>query len=149
MGRLRRSAVRSGALLCAAVATLVCLERFDQVLGLFDWRADQASAQGYLERLYADEGVVGSRAVVEEGRARMPADAKYRVVVGPDLRGGNRFTPLVVAEFLNYFLLPRRQVDDTTADWVFCYGCDPEALGERFEPLADAGNGISFGRLRG
>ena len=136
-------------ILCAAAATLVCLTRFDQVMGLYDWRADRNDAQGYLERLYGDDGVVRSRRVVEEARARMPEDARYRVVVGPRLGEGNRFTSVVVAEFLDYFLLPRRQVDDASADWAFCYGCDTAALGKRYEPLADAGNGVSFGRLVG
>jgi hypothetical protein len=147
--RRRRTVVRGGVVLCAVVATLLCLHRLDQVMGLFDFRADRNSAQGYLERLYADDGVVRSRRVVEAARARMPDDAAYAVVVGDELGAGNRFTPLVAAEFLNYFLLPRRQVDVATADWAFCFGCDPQTLGRRFEPVARAPGGISFGRLAG
>ena len=71
------------------------------------------------------------------------------MVVGPRLGEGNRFTSVVIAEFLDYFLLPRRQVDDVSAHWVFCYGCDIARLGKRYEPLTDAGNGVSFGRLVG
>jgi hypothetical protein len=148
-GVRRRKVVRAGVVACAALAALICLERLDQVMGLYDWRADRNDRQGYLARLYGDDGVVRSRRVVEEARLRMPADARYRVVVGPGLGPGNRFTPVVVAEFLEYFLLPRRQVDDATAEWAFCYGCDPASLGRRYEKLADAGNGVSFGRLAG
>ena len=129
-GRSRYRLVRAGVILCAAAATLVCLTRFDQVMGLYDWRADRNDAQGYLERLYGDDGVVRRRRVVEEARARMPEDARYRVVVGPRLGEGNRFTSVVVAEFLDYFLLPRRQVDDVSADWAFCYGCDTASARE-------------------
>jgi hypothetical protein len=145
----RRSIVRGGVVLCAAVATLLCIHRLDQVMGLFDFRADRNAAQGYLERVYADDGVVHSRRIVEEARANMPDDAAYAVVVGPGLRGGNRFTPLVVGEFLNYFLLPRRQVGLDRADWVFCYGCDTRTLGRRFVQVARAPGGVSFGRLVG
>jgi hypothetical protein len=137
----------AGTALCVVVAALVCLERFDQVLGLFDWRADRNASQSYLELLYADEGVVGDRRVVEEARLRMPDDARYRVVVGPDLQAGNRFTPVVIAEYLEYFLLPRRQVDDASAEWALCYGCDPRELGQGRVQVADGGNGVSFWRL--
>jgi hypothetical protein len=143
----RGRAVAAAVLLCVAVATLGSLERFDQVIGLFDWRADRNSSQSYLELLYADEGVVGDRDVIEEARLRMPEDATYRVVVGQDLRAGNRFTPLVIAEYLEYFLLPRRQVGDASAEWALCYGCDPRTLGAGRVRMADGRNGVSFWRL--
>ena len=147
IGGRRRRVIRTAVLIAAAGASAICFSRFDHVMGLFDWRADTNNEQGYLERLYGDEGIVRSRRVVEEARLRMPEDARYRVEVGPNLEEGNRFTTLIIAEFLQYFLLPRRQVADDTAKWGFCYGCDPETFGRPFEPLADAGNGVSFGRL--
>jgi hypothetical protein len=118
----------------------------DEIMGLFDWRADRNAAQGYLEREYSDGGAVMSPEVVEVARRAMPDAARYRVVLGDGLVGEGRFTRLIVADFLRYFLLPRRQAPG--ASWVFCYGCDSTRLGGRFEVLADGGNGVVFGRVR-
>ena len=139
--------MRTGVALCVAAAVVLFVARLDEALGLFDFRADENASLAYLERVYADGGIVLSRDVVEEAIARMPRDASYRVVVGRRLTEEHRFTRVVVADFLRYFLLPRRQVAGP-AEWVFCYGCDQSALGDRFVVLADAGNGVLFGRIR-
>lgn len=145
----RRAALRGAAIACVALAAATAASRADEALGLFDYRADRNARLGYLERLYADEGVVLSRRVVEEARARMPPRASYRVVLGPRLEREHRFTRVIVADFLRFFLLPRRRTSSADAEWVVCYGCDPDALGPgRFVVLADGGNGVLFGRLR-
>ena len=51
----------------------------------------------------------------------------------------------VAADFLKYFLLPRKEVEARSARWVFCYGCDPAGLGS-FEVLSRGRDGILFGR---
>ena len=139
--------IRASVVACVLVTAAICVFRIDHVLGLFDWRADQNAALGYLERIYADAGVVGDRRVVEEARVWMPDDATYRVVYGPRLRADNRYVRPIAADFLKYFLLPRRQTTSTSARWVFCYGCDTSALGPGFVVLADGGDGILFGRV--
>lgn len=140
---------RATVVLCVVVAAVLAVARLDEVLGLFDWRADQNDSRGYLERLYGDEAIAGSRRVVQDAIAWMPADANYRVVVGPRLRSENRFTSALAPDFLKYYLLPRRQTQSTSARWVFCYGCEPAALGPRFRVLSAARNGVAFGRVDG
>ena len=141
--RVRRISVFA----CVAAAVLLGATRLQSVLGLYDYRADRNASLGYLERLYGDEGVVGSRHVVEDGASRMPEDVSYRVIVGPHMTGVDRFTPLIAADFLRYFLFPRRQVESGSARWILCYGCDVKALGPRFRVLSDGGNGILFGHI--
>jgi hypothetical protein len=74
----------------------------------------------------------------------MPDDATYRIVLGP--RWDN-LDGTVAADFLRYFLLPRRDTDSRSAPWVFCYGCDRAEL-PGFEVLSKGRDGISFGRVR-
>jgi hypothetical protein len=144
----REVAVRLAVIACVALATALGALRLDEVLGLFDWRADRNAARGYVERLYADEGIAGSRSVVEDAIAWMPTDARYRVLVGPHMSVENNFTRLLAPDFLRFLLLPRRQTQSASAEWLFCYGCDAAELPGRFEVLSNGGNGVRFGRLR-
>lgn len=66
-------------------------------------------------------------------------------MLGPRISGEHRFTRLVVADFLRYYLFPRRQTESPSAPWVLCYGCDPSSLAG-FEVLSDNGDGIVLGR---
>lgn len=75
----------------------------------------------------------------------MPRDAAYGIVLGP--RWDN-LDGQVAADFLKYFLLPRREVDADSARWVFCYGCDVSELGDGFEVLSRGRDRILFGRAR-
>jgi len=146
VGGGRQATVALGAVLCVVVAAASGALRLDEALGLFDFRADENAALGYLERVYADNGLVVSRRVVEDGLAWIPENASYRVVMGSRIAGEHRFTRLVLEDFLRYFLLPRRLTESDSAPWVFCYGCDVSSLGERFRVLSDNGDGILFGR---
>lgn len=145
----RLTAARSGAVLCTVVAAVAGVARLDEALGLFDWRADMNAGRSYLERFYGDEGVVPDRSVVEEARARMPEDAAYSVVIGPGAPERGSWHPNLVADFLRYFLVPRRQTDSRSAEWIFCLGCDVSALGDRFVVLARGDGRFSFGRRGG
>lgn len=136
-----------GAVACVLVAAALGALRLDEALGLYDFRADRNASLSYLERVQGDEGVVMSRAVVEEALAHMPENASYRVAFGPNLRNEHRFTRLAVEDFLAHYLLPRRQVDSPAAPWVLCYGCDVESLGAGFRVLARSEDGVVFGRL--
>lgn len=121
------------------------LARLDETLGLFDWRADRNASLTYLDREYGDRGWALDRRVIEDARLWMPRDAEYGIVLGP--RWAN-LDGQVAADFLKYFLLPRREVSADSADWVFCYGCNVAALGKDFELLSRGRAGIVFGRIR-
>lgn len=141
---------RLGVVGCVAVASALVGLRFDSALGLFDHRADENAARGYLERLYGEPfGILGNREVVAEALLRMPKDATYRVLVGPNLQVEREAVVLEQApELLRFVLLPRTRTESASAPWVFCYGCDRSLLGAGFQVLADEGNGIMFGRMR-
>ena len=76
----------------------------------------------------------------------MPAGARYAIVLGPSW---DNLDGTVAADFLKYFLLPRREVDVDSgeAEWVFCYGCDRSRLPGELEVLSTGRDGIVFGRL--
>lgn len=130
--------------LCLLAVAGAGLGRLDETFGLFDWRADRNASLPYLDREYGDRGWALDRRVVEDARLWMPDDAEYGIVLGP--RWDN-LDGQVAADFLKYFLLPRREVSPGSASWVFCYGCDVTGLGERFRPLSRGRDGIVFGRV--
>jgi hypothetical protein len=138
-------AIRVGVIVCTVVVAASGLGRLDETLGLFDYRADRNAGLRYLDREYGDRGWAPDRRVIEDARLWMPKDATYRVVLGPTW---DNLDGTVAADFLRYFLLPRRDVDSTSAPWVFCYACDRSEL-DGFEELSVGRDGIMFGRIRG
>ncbi len=142
----RTVVLRLGVVICVAVTAMTAAGRLDDTIAVFDFVADANAQRSYTERTYPElSWVAGSSTVLEEARLRMPKDATYRVVEGPKVdnarySGFGRY-------FLLGLLLPRRQVDDESAEWVFCYGCDASTLGDRFEVLSDSGDGFLFGRM--
>lgn len=143
-GEWPRGVLRLGAVLCVGLALAAVAGAYRDALDGSDFWADRHSDLAYVERSVPTERAIGSQQVVEDARLWMPEDATYRIVAGPDLEG-----PLEWAApgFLAGFLLPRRQTDFEDAEWVFCYLCDPEELGDGFEVLSDGGNGVLFGRV--
>lgn len=138
-------AIRVGVVVCVIAAAGAGLGRLDETLGLFDYRADRNAGLSYLDREYGDRGWALDRRVIEDARLWMPADASYGILLGP--RWDN-LDGQVAADFLKYFLLPRRETSPDAAPWVFCYGCDLQQLDPRFEMLARGRGGILFGRVR-
>jgi hypothetical protein len=138
-------AIRVGVITCAVVVAASGLGRLDETLGLFDYRADRNAGLTYLDREYGDRGWAPNRRVIDDARLWMPEDATYRIILGP--RWDN-LDGTVAADFLRYFLLPRRDTDSSSAQWVFCYACDRSEL-DGFEVLSKGRAGISFGSIRG
>lgn len=132
-------------MLCAVVVAVSALARLDETLGLFDYRADRNAGLTYLDREYGDRGWAPDRRVIEDARLWMPQDATYRIVLGPEW---DNLDGTVAADFLRYFLLPRRDTESGSTHWVFCYACDLSEEGG-FEVLSTGRDGIRFGRVRG
>lgn len=144
-GRWRPLVVRAGTLTCVAVVLVLCALRLDEALGLYDQRADENAAQGYLDRLYGEPfNIIGSRRVIVDALLRIPPDSEYRVVRGAArLRVGRPdVTRELGPEFARYILLPRRQTDSSGADWILCYGCARPEIGPEYVIVSDGGNGI-------
>lgn len=133
-----------------AAGAAAALLRYDEALGLLDWRADQNASLTYLGRTYhgGAERLIGSPRVVEDARLWMPEDASYRFLGPADGRSELFYwrTPYL-ARAVRYFLLPRRQTSSPGARWVFCLYCDPSELGPGFEVLSDNDEGVLFGRM--
>jgi hypothetical protein len=140
-GALVGLVIRVGVVLCVAVAIGRAV-KFDDTLGVYDLRADRNAAATFADRTYP-KWLTTSREVMETARLTIPEGDSYRVLIGGragrgDARAGR--------DFLVWLLLPRRHTDSESAQWVFCYSCDVEALGGRFEVLARSGQ-LSFGRV--
>lgn len=142
----RQRLARIGVVACVGLASLVAAGRLDDTIAVFDDLADRNATASYVERTYPESHwVAGSPDVLEDARLWIPEDSSYRVVHGPlfstaESSGYGRY-------FLLGLLLPRQQTDDTSAEWVFCYGCKPSTLGPEFEVLSDSGDGFLFGRM--
>lgn len=128
----------------ALVATVAALGK---ALIDLDSRSTANAALDYADRHIAGgNGVVGRQALAYQARAWIPEADTYVVVVGSELGGVSELTPLYAADFLRYFLFPRRQ--DADARWVICYGCVRSQLKRPSEVIFDAGDGMSLQRLR-
>ena len=138
--------IRLGVVICAAVAITTATIRLDDVLGVYDLRADTNAASTYDQRAHTYPGwsTAGGK-VLEDARLWMPEHATYRVVLGPgfDEARSTDFT----RHMLLWFLLPRRPTESDSAKWVFCYGCNDTTLGERLRVLSHVEGGPSFGRV--
>jgi hypothetical protein len=139
--------LRAGVVVCVAVAVGTAVLKLPDAIGLFDLRADLNAASSYSHWTHTHrEWSPAAGEVLETARLWMPENARYRVVVGPG------FDPTRSADFsrqlLYGFLLPRRPTRSEAAEWLICYGCDRETLGDRFELIAEVEGGPTFGRVR-
>ena len=138
--------VRLGVLACAVTSALLALVYLPQAIDRFDDRARFDAAMNFDDREFAGgNAIVVDKAALYEARASIPEDETYRVVVGPELKGATALTSDYIEQFARYFLIPRRPADG--ASWVLCYGCDPHALGGRFDEVWRDDAGIELVRL--
>lgn len=141
-----RPVIRAGVVGCVTVGLISGGSRLMGVLGVYDLRADTNSALTYEQRLHTEPNwSPGAGRVLEDARLWMPGDARYRVIVAPGFDAAR--THDFSRELLLWYLLPRRPSESTSTDWVFCYGCDEDTLGDRFHVLARADGGPWFGRM--
>jgi hypothetical protein len=90
--------------------------------------------------------VVDKRALYE-ARGVIPEDGRYRIVPGPRVGGATELTEPYIDQFARYFLMPRRP--DADAEWILCYGCDPDQIEQETDVVWDGGGGISILRVVG
>lgn len=137
-------AVRIGVVACVAAASLLGAGKLDNAIAVFDYRADTNAAATFNERTYPEiDFLPGWARVMEDARLRMPENAAYRVVDGPNappLRSGPLRT------FLLVLLTPREQTPASAAAWAFCFACTSSTLGPEYEVLSDSGRGFLFAR---
>lgn len=143
---LRLRVLRFGVIGIVVVACAVAAAYYVNAIRDLDTKASDNSALDFQDRQIAGgNAVVISQDPLAWARALIPPTATYRVVTGPHLSETTGFE-IYVWEYFRYFLMPRRPSDD--ASWIICYGCDASQWGDSYEVLADAGNGVTVGRLR-
>jgi hypothetical protein len=143
---LRLRVLRFGVIGIVIVACVLAAAYYVNAIRDLDTKASDNSALDFQDRQIAGgSAVLISQDPLVLARALIPPNATYRVVAGPHLSDTTGFEEYVW-EYFRYFLMPRRPSDD--ASWIICYGCDASQWGDRYEVLADAGNGVTFGRLR-
>ena len=138
---------------CVIAATLASMLKGVTSLEYLDSIAkDYASLSG-LEREYGYRprvsGIIGNPEVVERARSAMPLDARYAVIVGDRWRPVREtvWSSHLEADFLRFYLLPRREVPAPEASWVFCFACDTERLRGRFETVTSVPSGLRVLRV--
>jgi hypothetical protein len=124
-----------------------------RVVPAFDWVNGEIDSERGLTRLQRE--VASARAVdidprpIEAAAARIPEDATFAILVGPDYPFSHEISGQSLPAWAAYRLLPRRRVADAAAaQWVISYG----------EPLAphnvypaqtfDLGLGVTLARVR-
>ena len=143
-----RGIARLAAASCVAVALGVLVYELPRTVDLL---GDDAARNAALS--YADRDIAGGNAVLADqllayqARAIIPANAPYRVVIGPKLGKQAALPTSSLPGWLRYSLMPRRP-SDTAPTWIVCYGCDTSPWGDRYEILWHDDYGISVGRLR-
>ena len=137
-----------------AATSIVVVLALPLALEFYDGKADDFSSLSYQERQFgAWHGVptaIRDRDVVERAVVQMPSDARYRVVIGPDwvTEWRSNASRSVEADFLRFYLLPRRQTQSPDARWVFCFKCDVRALGSDVRVVAEGASGLRFVEVR-
>ena len=142
------------------VARLAGIAAVVVVVAVVAWRAPAALRS--VERQASDlaamrveqRDLLGARAadvdtrLFVEARRRIPTNATYAVVTGPNVEVSIPSTRDAVAPFSRYYLLPRRQVPyPASADWVLSFGGDLDALGLRFTERYSIAPGIDLARV--
>jgi hypothetical protein len=105
--------------------------------------ADTNASENFDDREFAGgNSLVVDKRALYEARARIPEDGTFLVVAGPNVVDATELTEPYIDQFARAFLIPRRPAPD--ADWIICYGCDPQGLGRPANVVWDGGNGISI-----
>jgi hypothetical protein len=96
-----------------------------------------------------------SRDLQLQAIAKIPRGSAYAVLLPSDQQlasSGYGIEPVTyetLAPWLNYLLLPSRQVSPKDARYVICWGCDTTPWDHRTTWLFDNDQGVAIGRVRG
>ena len=139
---------RLAAASCAVVAIAVLLYEVPHAVHTL---GSEAHANASLS--FADRDIAGGNSILVDqlaayaARGLIPPNDPFSVVTGSGLKVTTPLTLQAISPWLNYFLMPRRQVGG--AHWVICYGCDPSKLGGTYRALWQDDKGISVGTVSG
>ena len=87
--------------------------------------------------------VLPAQAMATESRGWIPEDGTFAVAVGePRASWSELAIPDTLANYMRYFLLPRRLSDD--APWILCFACDRSAYPGAVAVWEDAEEGLAI-----
>jgi hypothetical protein len=136
---------RLAAAACSVCALAVLVYEIPHAVSTLGDEAGANAALSLADReIGGGNSIVVDQAAAYESRALIPADATFRVVIGPNVKGATSLTVPAASAWFSYFLMPRRQAGG--APWVICYGCDTSKLGH-YRELWHDDNGISIGMV--
>jgi hypothetical protein len=113
-----------------AVAATVFVVRFPTALRAFDHRASVNASRTALERTIAGADLLDiDNTFLAQALSLLPPRAPYAVVRSESRAGAQRLgivptTFNALPGYVQFVLLPRRQVEPRDARWLLCYGCD-------------------------
>ena len=113
-----------------AVAAAVLVIRFPTALAAFDRRASVNASRSALERTIAGaDGLDIDNTFLAEALHLLPPGSPYAVARSASAADAQRLgivatTFNALPGYLQFLLLPRRQVEPSDAQWLLCYGCD-------------------------
>lgn len=150
---LTRARIRT-ALACAIVAFagLVALSQIPGTLSKLSAQAKRNDAYGSVGRqLAAADSLDIDDGLVLASLDRIPADATFAVVPPtPAVARRRAINPVTIEALPGYFrwlLLPRTEVDPSSASYILCYGCDATSWRDSVHWLWSSGTGLELGRV--
>src|SRR2546425_3871937 len=144
----------AAAALVVAIAFVALVVRFPAALRGFDHRAARNAAQSPVDRLIAAADPLDiDNQFLGHALGLLPEHARYAVARPANVAEASRqgivpTTFNALPGYVQFLLLPRRQVDPAEADWLLCYGCDLGPFRRRLDLGWRDGNGLAVGKLR-
>jgi hypothetical protein len=121
----------AGGVVCVAVTFGVLLYQAPRTFDSLNRNAGDNAWRTRLDRLVAPGNFTGiDEQFQEHALALVPRDATFTVVPPPSPEvaekdyGMNAITQEGLALWLRYLLMPARETDPGSAQYVLCYGCD-------------------------
>jgi hypothetical protein len=134
--------------LVLAAAVAVGLIEFPSAFRELQGRAAGNAAQPAEFRPLAGAlGIDISRTFMLAAQALLPEDESFVVQTGPHIQVSTPITISALPAFMQTWLLPRRAVDATQAQWLLCYGCDLAPWRGKLDVKFDDGTGAVIGRI--
>jgi hypothetical protein len=144
------------ALSLLVLATAALLLRLPAAIQQFDDQATLNARGGDTGRLLAAADSINvDNDFVIAALATLPADARYAILVPPTPEiaassyGIGGLTLSGLPGYMQFVLLPRRQVPPETAQFILCYACDTSAWDHKTTWLWKNDHAVAIGRVNG
>ena len=144
----RRKVAEGGGALVLAAALAAGVVEFPSAFRTMQSRAaDNAAQAPELRPLAGALGIDISRQFMLAADALVPQHESFVVQTGPNIGVSTPVTIPAVPAFMQTLMLPRRETDADTADWLLCYGCDLGPWKGRLKVEFDDGTGAVIARI--